>query len=112
MGFGLVFGDIEHLLVITTSNCNAITNSHTLQFTTACIKSFQFSKVCVSLISHPLTYICKHSLLTGICICNHNINTRTKSDLITHCLICQFIRREHTGTFLKLLMRSRLSASR
>jgi hypothetical protein len=41
MGFGLVTGFTELLHNVTTSNYNAITNSHTLQFTTACIKSSQ-----------------------------------------------------------------------
>jgi hypothetical protein len=41
MGFGLVIGFIELLHNVTTSNSSAITNSHTLQFTTACTKSFQ-----------------------------------------------------------------------
>jgi hypothetical protein len=63
MGFGLVIGFIEHLLVVTTSNCNSITSSHAVQFTTAHMKSFQILKVCASLISHPLTHICSHSLL-------------------------------------------------
>jgi hypothetical protein len=66
MGFGLVIGFIEHLLIVTTSNCNTVTSSHTLQFTTARMKSFQFLKICASLISHPLTHICSQSLFTGI----------------------------------------------
>jgi hypothetical protein len=37
-GNGLVSGFIEHLQIVT-SNCSAIANSHTLQFTTACTKS-------------------------------------------------------------------------
>jgi hypothetical protein len=43
MGFGLVIGFIEQLYtqLITTSNCSAIANSHTLQFTTAPTKSSQ-----------------------------------------------------------------------
>jgi hypothetical protein len=41
MGFGLVIEFIDHLQVITTSNYSAITNSHSLQFTTACTKSSQ-----------------------------------------------------------------------
>jgi hypothetical protein len=49
MGFGLVIGFIEHLLSVTTSNCNTIANSHALQFTTACTKSFQ------SAVSSPVT---------------------------------------------------------
>jgi hypothetical protein len=41
MEFGLVIGFIEHLQIETTSNYNALTNSHTLQFTTARTKSYQ-----------------------------------------------------------------------
>jgi hypothetical protein len=40
-GFRLVIGFIKYLLNITTSNYNAIANSHTLQFTTARTKPFQ-----------------------------------------------------------------------
>jgi hypothetical protein len=39
-GFGLIIGYIEHLQIVTTSNYNAIANSHTPQFTTAHIKVF------------------------------------------------------------------------
>jgi hypothetical protein len=42
MGFGLVIGFTDHLQIVTTSNYNAIANSHTQQFTTAHIKSSQF----------------------------------------------------------------------
>jgi hypothetical protein len=35
MGFGLVNGFIEHLQIVTTSNYNAVTNSHILQLNTA-----------------------------------------------------------------------------
>jgi hypothetical protein len=41
MGFGLVIGLTEHLLIVTTSNYSAIANSHTLQFTKVCTKSSQ-----------------------------------------------------------------------
>jgi hypothetical protein len=41
MGFGLVIGFTEHLQIVTTSHYSAIANSHTLQFTTARIKSSQ-----------------------------------------------------------------------
>jgi hypothetical protein len=41
MGLGLVIGFIAHLQFGITSNHSAITDSHTLQFTTACIKSSQ-----------------------------------------------------------------------
>jgi hypothetical protein len=41
MGFGLVIGFIEHLQIVTTSNCSAIANSHILNFTTAGTKSSQ-----------------------------------------------------------------------
>jgi hypothetical protein len=39
--FGLVIGFIEHLQIVTISNYGAIANTHTLQFTTTRIKSFQ-----------------------------------------------------------------------
>jgi hypothetical protein len=41
MEFGLIIGFIDHLQVVTTTNNSTITNSHTLQFTTARIKSSQ-----------------------------------------------------------------------
>jgi hypothetical protein len=41
MGFGLVIGFTDHLQIVTTSNYSTITNSHTLQFTTAHTKSSQ-----------------------------------------------------------------------
>jgi hypothetical protein len=41
MGFGLIIGFIQHLQIIITSNCTAITNLDTLQFTTARTKSSQ-----------------------------------------------------------------------
>jgi hypothetical protein len=34
-GFGLVIGFVEDLQIVTTTNYSAITNSHTLKFTTA-----------------------------------------------------------------------------
>jgi hypothetical protein len=42
-GFGMAFGFIEHLQIVTTSNYSTITNSHTLQLITACTKSSQFA---------------------------------------------------------------------
>jgi hypothetical protein len=42
MGFGLVIEFIDNLQMITTSNCNAVTNSCTSLLTTAHTKSFQF----------------------------------------------------------------------
>jgi hypothetical protein len=39
--FGLVLGFIEHLQIVTTSNCFAIANSRILWFTTALTKSSQ-----------------------------------------------------------------------
>jgi hypothetical protein len=39
--FGLVIAFIEHLQIVTTSNCCAIGNSHTVEFTTARTKSSQ-----------------------------------------------------------------------
>jgi hypothetical protein len=41
MGFEFVIEFTEHLQIITTSNYSAVTNSHTLQFTTAHTKSSQ-----------------------------------------------------------------------
>jgi hypothetical protein len=41
MGFGLVIEYTDHLQIVTTSNYSAITNPHTMQFTTACTKSSQ-----------------------------------------------------------------------
>jgi hypothetical protein len=40
-GFGLVTGFIEPVQIVTTSNYNAIANSHTQQLTTARTKSSQ-----------------------------------------------------------------------
>jgi hypothetical protein len=39
-GFVLEIGFIDHLQVVTTSNCNTVANSHTLHITTAHTKSF------------------------------------------------------------------------
>jgi hypothetical protein len=41
VGFGLVIGFIEHLQIVTTSNCSPNSGSHTVQFTTVCTKSSQ-----------------------------------------------------------------------
>jgi hypothetical protein len=41
MGIGLIIGFIEHLVIVPTSNYEAIANSRTLQFNTARTKSFQ-----------------------------------------------------------------------
>jgi hypothetical protein len=60
---GLVSGLIEHLLIMTTSNYYGITNSHTLQFTTACTKSFLsvvFTSLCLVLASDD-----RHSAYSG-----------------------------------------------
>jgi hypothetical protein len=40
---GILIGNriFENLQIVTTSNYSATANSHTLQFTTACIKSSQ-----------------------------------------------------------------------
>jgi hypothetical protein len=40
-GFGLVIGFVDHLQIVTKSNCNTIVNSHTLKFTTAPTKTSQ-----------------------------------------------------------------------
>jgi hypothetical protein len=40
-GFGLEFGFIDHLQVVTTNNYNTIANFHTLQITTQHVKSFR-----------------------------------------------------------------------
>jgi hypothetical protein len=48
MEFRLVTGFIEHLQIIITNNYSTITNSHTQQYTTACIKSSQ------SVVSSPV----------------------------------------------------------
>jgi hypothetical protein len=42
-GFELVISFIKYLQIVTTSKYSAIANSHTQQFTTACIKSSQFA---------------------------------------------------------------------
>jgi hypothetical protein len=47
-GFGLVIGFIGHLQNVTTNNYFAIANSHTLQFTTARIKSQSVSSSVVT----------------------------------------------------------------
>jgi hypothetical protein len=39
MGFGLIIVFLEHLQIVTTSNCSTIANSHTPKFTTARTKS-------------------------------------------------------------------------
>jgi hypothetical protein len=49
-GFRLLIVFIEHLQIATTSNYSSVANSHALQFTTANIKSFQFSSVHVILL--------------------------------------------------------------
>jgi hypothetical protein len=47
MGFGLVIQFIQHLYtqIVTTINCSAIANSHTLQFTTTRNESSQFARI-------------------------------------------------------------------
>jgi hypothetical protein len=66
-GFGLVNAYIDHLQIVTTSNYSAITNSQTLQFTTAHTKSTQFD------VSSPVAAVASlasvfKSLLTGDCL--------------------------------------------
>jgi hypothetical protein len=39
-GVWMVTGFIEYLQNVTTSSCNAVTNSHTVPFATACSKFF------------------------------------------------------------------------
>jgi hypothetical protein len=58
-GFGLIIQVIEHLQIVTTSNYSAITNSHTLQFTTARTKSSQ-SDIFIShcLVTDPNKVLC------------------------------------------------------
>jgi hypothetical protein len=41
MEWFIVIGFIEHLQIVTTSNYSAVTNSHTLQFTTVHTESSQ-----------------------------------------------------------------------
>jgi hypothetical protein len=53
MGFGLVIGFIDHLQIVTTSNYKALTNSHTLLFTTAHAKPSQFVFVSCFLVMDP-----------------------------------------------------------
>jgi hypothetical protein len=48
-GFRLVIGSIENLQIVTTTNYNAIANSHSLQFITPRIKSSQ-SAMCSSIV--------------------------------------------------------------
>jgi hypothetical protein len=49
----LVIGFVEHLQIISTSNHSAITNSHTLQFTTAYTKSSQYAVFTGCLVKLP-----------------------------------------------------------
>jgi hypothetical protein len=67
MEFGLVIGFIEHLQIVTTSNYNAIANSHNLQFTTAHTKYSQFVFTSHFLVMDPNNILCS-PLPAGECL--------------------------------------------
>jgi hypothetical protein len=73
MGFELVIGFIEVLQNVTTSNCSAFANWHSLKFTTALIKSFQsavFTSRCLVTASNAVTSSASvfTPLLVGDCL--------------------------------------------
>jgi hypothetical protein len=67
MGFGLVIGFIDHMQIVTTSNCSPITNSHTLQFAVARIKFSQFVFTSVHLVMAPNNADSSASEFNGSC---------------------------------------------
>jgi hypothetical protein len=70
------FGFIDHLQIVTTSNYSAISNSHTLQFTTACTMSSQSAvfSTCCRLVTASNAVVTSASaftfLLSGDCLTN------------------------------------------
>jgi hypothetical protein len=58
MLFGLVIEFIEHLGIVTTSDCSALANSHTLQFTRACA-------ICSQLLCSPVYSAPLHAFTTN-----------------------------------------------
>jgi hypothetical protein len=51
-GFGLITESTECLLLVTTSNCNSVTNLHNLDVTTAAINCYSFTIPCSEVASH------------------------------------------------------------
>jgi hypothetical protein len=76
LGFGLLIGFIEHLHIVTASNYSANANSHTLQFTTASMKSSQsavFTSRC--LVADPKNVLCfRAHVLTGWQLSNNSLS--------------------------------------
>jgi hypothetical protein len=70
MGFGLVIGFTEHLQIVTTSNYSVITNSDTLQFTTACPVFCLLSSSVIAWrqIQHCPLLLCSCSSKAGVCL--------------------------------------------
>jgi hypothetical protein len=62
MGFGLIIEFIELLQLVTASNPNALTNSHTQLFTMAHAASSVFTSCC--LVMDPINIDCSASVFT------------------------------------------------